>query len=106
MNISYIKDTAKLIKLFSKINIWVFWYTAPKEDKRIQKNPKNMKLIIKNIIYLRTNFPFSLLATFSEAVNEGWVLIFIKFLSDKNNNLIIIQIAWDIAKDINIFGRK
>ena len=29
----YIKDNPKLIKIFSIRYIWVFWNTAPKEDK-------------------------------------------------------------------------
>ena len=60
MKNGYIKDIAKLINVFLKINIWVFGYTAPKEDNNIQKNTRNIRPNKKNIIYLITKFLFSL----------------------------------------------
>ena len=55
----YIKEIAKLIKVFLKINIWVFEYTAPNADNNIQKNTKNIRPEIKNIIYLMIIFFFT-----------------------------------------------
>ena len=51
-----IKEIPKLIKVFSITIICVFWYTAPNEDKSIQKNPSIIIPNIKNIIYLILKF--------------------------------------------------
>ena len=50
------KEIAKLTKTFLKINIWVFGYTAPKEERSIQKNPRNINPKMKKIVYLITKF--------------------------------------------------
>ena len=60
MKKGYTKDIAKLINVFLNINIWVFGYTAPKEDNNIQKNTRNIRPNIKNIICLIIKFLFSL----------------------------------------------
>ena len=86
----YSKDIAKLINIFLKINIWVFWYTAPNEDNNIQKKPRKIKPKIKNIVYLIIKSFF----TFSEMVDASddvWALrTLIIFLSDKNTIFIIV----------------
>ena len=92
MKNGYIKDIAKLINVFLKINIWVFGYTAPNEDNNIQKNTKNKRPKVKNIIYLRIKF----FLTLSEIVyaSDGviFLLTWIIFLSDKNMIFIIVVI--------------
>ena len=52
MKNGYIKDIEKLINAFSNIYIWVFWKTAPNEDKTYQKIKRNKSPNIKNIEYL------------------------------------------------------
>ena len=47
MKIGYNKAIAKLIKAFLKINIWVFGYTAPNEERSIQKKTKKPRPKIK-----------------------------------------------------------
>ena len=56
MKKGYIKEIAKLINVFLKINIWVFGYTAPNEDNNIQKNTRNIRPTTKNIVYLIIKF--------------------------------------------------
>ena len=88
----YTKDIAKLINVFLKINIWVFWYTAPNDDNNIQKKTRNIRPNIKKITYLIIKF----LLTFSEIkwAAEGFIclLTWIIFLSDKNISFIIVVI--------------
>ena len=88
----YTKDIAKLINVFLKINIWVFWYTAPNEDNNIQTKTRNIRPKIKKITYLILKF----LLTFSETewAAEGFncLLTWITFLSDKKISFIIVVI--------------
>ena len=89
MKKGYTKDIAKLINVFLNINIWVFGYTAPKEDKSIQKNTRNIRPKMKNIIYFMIKFFLTL--SDIEYANDGNIccLTLLIFLSDKNIILII-----------------
>ena len=69
------KDIEKLIKAFFKINICVFGYTAPNEDSNIQKNTRNIKPLIKNIVCLIIKFFFSCWDTESACDKVNWLLI-------------------------------
>ena len=64
------KDIEKLINAFLKINICVFLYTAPNEDKRNQKNTRNIRDDIKNIKYLQNKIFLSFKETVSEDSND------------------------------------
>ena len=90
MKNGYIKDIEKLINVFLKIYIWVFGYTAPNEDNNIQKNTRNIRPNMKNIICLITKFllSFSAILYASDGVN----CLFIRaiFLSVKNMIFIIV----------------
>ena len=100
----YSIDNPKLIKV-SLINIiWVFLYTAQKEEIKYQKKKINNKLKMKNIanfifIYVLIWFYFfcATLKFFSCFIDNIC-------LSDKDNCFKIILITEDIRDEYNICG--
>ena len=65
---------------------------APNEDNNIQKNARNIKPPIKNILFLIILFFFSFSETLYTIDKIFWHLILEIFLSDKNIIFIIIVI--------------
>ena len=102
----YIREIPKLINVFSKTITCVFWYTAPNDDKNNQKIPKNIRPKIKNIEYLMIKFVLVLVDISYAEIYVFCSFTSLKFLSDKNINLIIIIKTCEAAKEIHIWGIK
>ena len=68
------------------MNIWVFGYTAPKEERSIQKNTRKTSPNMKYIIYLITKFFLALSEKECANVKEVCCRTLEIFLSDKNIN--------------------
>ena len=76
----------KLINGFLKMNIWVFGYTAPKEERNIQKNTRKTRPNMKNIIYLIAKLFLAWSEKECANVKEVCCLTREIFLSNKNIN--------------------
>ena len=97
-------DNVKLIRV-SFINIiWVFVYTAQKQEMKYQKNNKNkfpnIKKII-NLIFIQFSILFELFI--------AWFILFCCFIvktffSDKDSNFKIIFITVEAIEEYNIWG--
>ena len=61
---------------------------------------------MKNIVYLITKFLFTFDAIYSASLIVFFCLIYIKFLSDKNMNLIKTKKKFETENDKDILGMK